>query len=1282
MSDAPELRSSTRQNTPQATGPLDEPETTTHQALVQPPRTFDPESPVIHSHPDQKTRRKAALPPNVERLTQIGSWELDIVHNVLSLSDEMFALFGVDPNSFSGTYQEYIDRIHPDDRVRVRAASAARRSQADGDGLNLEYRICRPDGSVRTVYERGKVTFDQNGQPLAAAGVIMDITDLKILEEKHRALFEQSAVGMGTISADHRFLTVNQRFQEFVGYSEQELTELTCTEITHPDDRAFELAEEHRLLRGELQSSSWEKRYIRKDGSTLWASLTLSRLRGNGEPILSGVVQDITERKESELELARTRRALQMLSRCNEVLIRAESESELLQKICKVAVEVGGYRMASVLYAREDAEKSIVPVGAAGFEDGYLTKIRLTWADDTPEGMGPAGRTIRSGQTVVVPDLAADPRYAPWIEDATARGYKSVISLPLKSEGRTFGVFGLYSAEKRAISTEEVQLLHELSDDLAFGIMHLRARQERAHLLDAITAVTEGVADSTGQPFFEKLILHLVEALGASAGCITGISATNESLIRPICAVVDGKLKPDFAYMLPGTPCEDLCCSEPLVIQRDVCGRYPDARALAALGAEAYAGTYIVDSRGKQMGTLFVLFRRPLEQVELTSRTLKLFASRAAAEMVRERSDSLLREQALLLNKAQDAIIVRTPDHRIVYWNEGAERLYGWASSQVIGRTSLELKVADRQGFLAAMEELTRNGEWTGELPERTKDGSLRTIDCHWTLVKDASGKPQSVLAINTDVTERKRSEAQLRLLETSVARLNDIVLITEAEPIDEPGPRIVFVNDAFERLTGYTHHEVLGRSPRFLQGADTSREELDRIRVAMENHQPVRTEIINYKKNGEPFWIEMDIVPLVDQKGNLTHFVAVQRDITDRKHSEMLLQESDARLAHAQKLESIGQLTGGIAHDFNNLLTVILGNSELLADELQQDSRLYPLVTMIRTAGQRGAELTSRLLAFARRQALEPESVKASHVIKGMLPLLRRTLGENIQIEALLEDDSWQVFVDTGQLEAAILNLCINARDAMPGGGHLLIEASDVFLDQSYTETNPDVVPGEYVLIAITDSGTGIAPDALSHVFEPFYTTKPKGKGTGLGLSMVYGFTRQSGGNVKIYSELDTGTVVKIYLPHAGTVPEVSLKKQEDHPDLRGRETVLLVEDDELVRTYAQRLLGQLGYTVLAVENGCEALQVAESGAAFDLLFTDVMMPGGINGPQLASKIEQLKPGTPVLFTSGYTENAIVHQGRVDAGVNLLHKPYTRRGLAQKLRMTLQRANSGGGQS
>ncbi len=539
--------------------------------------------------------------------------------------------------------------------------------------------------------------------------------------------------------------------------------------------------------------------------------------------------------------------------------------------------------------------------------------------------------------------------------------------------------------------------------------------------------------------------------------------------------------------------------------------------------------------------------------------------------------------------------------------------------------------------------------------------------------MKAEDGAPKSILAINRDVTELRNSEKQLRLLENAIARLNDIVIITEAEPIDEPGPRILFCNDALSRLTGYPPEELIGHSPRRLQGAQTSRVELDRIRQALQSAQPIHAELINYKRSGEPYWLELDIVPLADAEGRCTHFVSVQRDVTERKRSEERLRESEARLMQSQKLESIGQLTGGIAHDFNNLLTVIIGSTESLPEQLASNPRLSDLAQMAKSAGERGAELTNRLLAFARKQALEPRPTQPWAIVQDMMPLLRRTLPETVRIETAPDDDTWPIFVDPGQLESALLNLCINALDAMPQGGALLFETANTFLDQAYCDSNAEVRPGEYVMVAVADTGVGIAPQDLARVFDPFFTTKRDG--TGLGLSMVYGFAKQSGGHVKVYSERGMGTVVKLYLPRAEPTESPAARGAPAEADLRGQGVILLVEDDDLVRNHAVRALEEMGYSVLHAANGAQALQIVRGGASFDLLFTDVVMPGGMNGPQLAAEVATLRPGVPVLFTSGYTENAIVHHNRVDAGVHLLHKPYTRRKLAEMLRRVLRSA-------
>ncbi|MEX2642881.1 MAG: ATP-binding protein, partial [Acetobacterales bacterium] len=389
-------------------------------------------------------------------------------------------------------------------------------------------------------------------------------------------------------------------------------------------------------------------------------------------------------------------------------------------------------------------------------------------------------------------------------------------------------------------------------------------------------------------------------------------------------------------------------------------------------------------------------------------------------------------------------------------------------------------------------------------------------------------------------------------------------------------------------------------------------------------------------------------------------------------KQQRIALEELDQRLRHSQKMDAIGQLTGGVAHDFNNLLTVILGNAEVLAESLTADHRLRLLAEMTAKAAQRGAELTNRLLAFARRQPLDPRVVDVNRQIADMDPLLRRTLGEHIEIRMSLTADLWPGMVDPGQLENALLNLCINARDAMSGGGRLTIETANTHLDAEYTARQVEVEPGQYVLIAVSDTGVGMDAATLERAFEPFFTTKDVGKGSGLGLSMVYGFVKQSRGHVRIYSEPGEGTTVKLYLPRATADETTAEPAGDEAPVERGNERILVVEDNDMVRDHVAGQLTNLGYAVVAVGNGPEAMAILERGESFDLLFTDIVMPGGMSGRQLADAVQALRPGLPVLFTSGYTENAIVHHGRLDRGVHLLAKPYRHQELAEKMRLVL----------
>jgi PAS domain S-box-containing protein len=519
------------------------------------------------------------------------------------------------------------------------------------------------------------------------------------------------------------------------------------------------------------------------------------------------------------------------------------------------------------------------------------------------------------------------------------------------------------------------------------------------------------------------------------------------------------------------------------------------------------------------------------------------------------------------------------------------------------------------------------------------------------------------------EVMDRQAAEAAQRDSEARYqaifANSTDMLSVIDVSPRGEF--HIAAINPAYEKALGARNEAVRGLELHQIARGPQLKALVAHLQRVIESGAPAYTRDRINLPGGQRIW-ESIMVPVRGADGRVERVVGSARDVTDREQAQ-------ERLRQAQRMEAVGHLTGGVAHDFNNILQVIRGNLELIAAKVK-DAEASQRITNALHGADRAAALTRQLLAFARRQPLEPRVVNLGRQVTDMAEMLRRTLGESIEVETVIAGGLWNTLADPTQVESAVLNLALNARDAMPDGGRLTIEITNAVLDEAYVRQQPDLERGQYVLLAVSDTGHGMARETLSKVFEPFFTTKGEEKGTGLGLSMVYGFVRQSNGHVQIYSEPDQGTTVKIYLPRSRQAAS-AIEPANIGPSSGRSEVILVVEDDDLVRASAVGLLRDLGYACLHASDGAAALELLTSGAKVDLLFTDVVMPGPVKSRDLAREAQRLRPGLPVLFTSGYTENAIVHQGRLDEGVQLLSKPYTREDLARRIRGLLHAAQA-----
>ncbi len=633
-----------------------------------------------------------------------------------------------------------------------------------------------------------------------------------------------------------------------------------------------------------------------------------------------------------------------------------------------------------------------------------------------------------------------------------------------------------------------------------------------------------------------------------------------------------------------------------------------------------------------------------------------------------------LHEESSLLTRivesSNDAIIGKTLEGKIVSWNEGAERMYGYSAAEAIGN-SISLLVPGGFGKdLDLIFEKLRRGERIEhhETVRVHKDGKSVFVSLSIFPIFDTTGKAVGAATIARDITKDKRAEEALRRSEERFKLIEEN--IDEVFWISDPDiSEITYISPAYERVWGRTRKSLLENPKSFIEGIHPD----DRERVLSDLElqkvgRPFDHEYRVIHTDGSTRWIWDRGFPIRDDAGRLTHYVGVAQDITERRRLE-------GQFRQAQKMEAVGRLAGGVAHDFNNLLTIINGYSEFALEHLHPSDPLRSSIEEITKAGGRAASLTRQLLAFSRQQVLAPRVLDLNALVADVERMLRRLIGEDIDLVMLPGAELGRVKADPGQIEQILVNLAVNARDAMPDGGKLVIETANVEFDEAYARSRPVVTPGRYVMLAMSDTGTGMDAAIQAHIFEPFFTTKEKGKGTGLGLSTVYGIVKQSGGFIWVYSEPGLGSTFKIYLPSVEDAAESVARSEAREFPFGGSETILLVEDEEAVRALASRILQGRGYRVLECARPEDALHIAEHHQEpIDLLLTDVVLPK-MSGRKIAEHLTALRPNMKVLYMSGYTDDAVVRNGVLESNTAFLQKPFTPSGLARKVREVLDAA-------
>jgi PAS domain S-box-containing protein len=795
----------------------------------------------------------------------------------------------------------------------------------------------------------------------------------------------------------------------------------------------------------------------------------------------------------------------------------------------------------------------------------------------------------------------------------------------------------------------------------------------------AIQSILRGTSSAVGEAFFRSLVLELAAALQTRCVFVGELLSAEVRRVRTVAFCVDGKIAENVEYDLQNSPCEQVVGRSLGFFPREVCCRFPADPLLAELGAESYLGVPLFTASGVPLGLLAVIHDQPLPESERTRSLCTIFGARAGAELERLQAEKALRESEDNLRKiislSPIGMAVTNLNGDCEYLNERFVQIFGYTRDDLpsidqwwsLAYPDPAYRASTRLRWESSVKQAMNAGGEIGPAVRRVscKDGTVKAIEFRTACIKSR------VITLFDDVTESKRAEDALRESERRFRELLENVNLV-AVMLDTQG-RITFCNDQLLRLTGWDRQEILGHNwfDVFVRGSEGDQIRARFFQSIQASEIPAHYEYPIVTRYGASRLIAWDNTVLREVGGAVVGMAGLGRDITEQRSLE-------EQLRQAQKMESIGRLAGGVAHDFNNLLTAINGYAELLLLEIRAADPLYSGVRAIKKAGEQATALTRQLLAFSRKQLMQPKVLDLNGLIQENSNMLRRLIGEDVPLVTHFDSDLKHVKADPGQIEQVILNLAVNARDAMPSGGQLILETANVKLTEEYSWRHVSVRPGDYVMLSVTDTGSGMDAETLSHIFEPFFTTKGVGKGTGLGLSTVYGIIQQSGGHIGVHSEPGQGTTFKIYLPIVEEPVEAAESRSWLMETPRGVETVLVVEDEEMVRNLACLTLRMKGYKVLEATDGKEALRACEyDNTPIHLLLSDVVMPR-MSGRELARKLIQIRPTMKILYMSGYTDNAVSHHGILDAGLEYLQKPFSPEGLIRRVREVLDSPERG----